>query len=161
MVIRALHGNIRDLLDFEAGRTTATPTEKLARAQALFLYQIMRLFDENITLRSQAERDMPTLEAWLGELCKIRDNLGNLRDDARHQKPVEWEVRHLPPEAESFLADWLNYPKRWIFAESVRRTIVMAYSVIVLYSMMKAPDDENGELDRFTFLDLQAKERNR
>lgn len=37
----------------------------------------------------------------------------------------------------------------------------MAYSVIVLYSMMKAPDDENGELDRFTCLDLQAKERNR
>lgn len=97
MVIRALHGNIRDLLDFEAGRTTATPTEKLARAQALFLYQIMRLFDENITLRSQAERDMPILEAWLGELCKIRENLGNLGDDARHQKPVEWEVRNLPP----------------------------------------------------------------
>lgn len=131
MVIRALHGNVRELIDFEAVRITATPTEKLARAQALFMYQIMRLFDDNITLRSQAERDMPILESWLGELCKIRENLGNLGDDSRHQKPVEWE--------------------RWIFAESVRRTIVMAYSVIVLYSMMKTPDDENDDPGPWAF----------
>lgn len=94
MVIRALHGNIRELLDFESSRTTATPTEKLARAQALFLYQIIRLFDESITLRSQAEKDMPILETWLGELCKIRENLGDLEDGARRQEPIEWEVRH-------------------------------------------------------------------
>lgn len=154
MVIRALHGNIRELIDFEAGRITATPTEKLARTQALFLYQIMRLFDDNITLRSQAERDMPILEKWLDELCKIRENLGNLEDDARRQKPVEWEVRLSPlfSKVESLIANWFNYPQRWIFAESVRRTIVMAYSVIVLYSMMKTPDDENGEPHRFAYL---------
>lgn len=93
MVIRALHGNVRELLDYEAGRVIATPTEKLARTQALFLYQVMRLFDENITLRSQAERDMPTLETWLGELCKIRENLGNLGDEpTRNQEPIQWEV---------------------------------------------------------------------
>lgn len=28
----------------------------------------------------------------------------------------------------------------------------MAYSVIVLYSMMKAPDDENGEVSQFSHL---------
>ncbi|KAI3390480.1 hypothetical protein diail_9557 [Diaporthe ilicicola] len=126
MVIRALHDNVRQLLDTEASRITATPTEKLARAQTLFLYQIMRLFDENITLRAQAEKDMPILETWLGELCRIRENLGNLEDDtARRQEPVEWE--------------------RWIFAESLRRTIVMAYSVIVLYNMMKMPDDDDDD----------------
>lgn len=96
MVIRALDGNVRELLDFEAGRITATPTEKLARAQSLFMYQIMRLFDDNITLRSQAEKDMPVLEKWLGELCKIRENLGSLGDGAaRNHEPVEWEVRCL------------------------------------------------------------------
>lgn len=96
MVIRALHGNVRELLDYESGRTTVTPTEKLARTQALFLYQVMRLFDENIALRSQAEKDMPVLNTWLAELCKIRENLGNLENDAaRHQKPVEWEVCYL------------------------------------------------------------------
>jgi hypothetical protein len=94
--VQAIHGNIRELLDHETGRTTATPTEKLARTQALFLYQVMRLFDDNITLRAQAEKDMPVLEAWLAELCKIRDNLGNLDHEAvRHEKPVEWEVREL------------------------------------------------------------------
>ncbi|KAG8164221.1 hypothetical protein KVR01_006139 [Diaporthe batatas] len=126
MVMRALYGNVRELLDSEIGRTTVTPTERLARTQALFIYQVIRLFDENITLRSQAEKDMPVLQGWLAELCKIRDNLGNLETDtARHQNSVEWE--------------------RWIFAESVRRTIVMAYSVIVLYEMMK--DSENDDDD--------------
>lgn len=94
MVVKALHGNVRELLDYEQGRPTVTPTEKLARAQSLFLYQIMRLFDDNITLRSQAEKDMPILETWLGELCKIRENLGNLDNNAgKHREPVEWEVR--------------------------------------------------------------------
>jgi hypothetical protein len=71
----------------------------------------MRLFDENIALRSQAEKDMPVLEAWLAELCKIRDNLGNLDSDAaRHQTPVEWEVRILPlcSRVSSVLANWLD-----------------------------------------------------
>ncbi|KAL1853165.1 hypothetical protein Daus18300_011904 [Diaporthe australafricana] len=121
------------LLDSEAGRITATPTEKLARAQALFMYQIMRLFDENITLRSQAEKDMPTLESWLGELCKIRENLGNLEGDvSRNREPVEWE--------------------RWIFAESLRRTIVMAYSVIVLYEMMKMDDEDDDDPGPWAFV---------
>lgn len=93
MVVRALHGNVRELLDDEAGRATFTPTEKLARTQALFLYQVMRLFDDNISLRSQAERDMPILETWLGELCKIRENLGNLGNEpTRNQEPIQWEV---------------------------------------------------------------------
>lgn len=52
-----------------------TPRGRLARTQALFLYQIMCLFDGDITLRAQAEKDMPILVDWLGDLCKVRDNL--------------------------------------------------------------------------------------
>jgi hypothetical protein len=75
-----------------------TPQEKLARAQALFLYQIICLFDGDLTLRSNADRDMPLLQDWLDELCKIRENLrtpesmnsvGVRRDP---NPPRSWEV---------------------------------------------------------------------
>ncbi|KAK3934077.1 hypothetical protein QBC46DRAFT_274519 [Diplogelasinospora grovesii] len=129
MVMRALHGAVRELIDGEAGRIVAiTAVERLARAQALFLYQITRLFDGDVTLRAQAEKDMPLLLTWLGELCKIRENLGDLAqledggDGVRKQPPKEWE--------------------RWIFAESVRRTIVIAHSVITLYDLMRDPQSQ-------------------
>ena len=68
MVMRALHGSVRELLDAESGRVVATPVEKLARTQSLFLYQIIRLLDGDVTLRAQGEKDMPLLQRWLGEL---------------------------------------------------------------------------------------------
>ncbi|KAI3321266.1 hypothetical protein HD806DRAFT_503591 [Xylariaceae sp. AK1471] len=123
MVMRALQGSARGLVDAETHRAMSTPIEKLARAQALFLYQIIRLFDGDIALRAQGERDMPLFKTWLGELCNIRDNLGDLArlEDAlvQEQPPVEWE--------------------QWIFAESLRRTVHMAYSVVGLYELMKEP----------------------
>lgn len=56
-------------------RLANTPQEKLARVQALFLYQIICLFDGDLTLRSNADRDMAVLRDWVDELCKIRKNL--------------------------------------------------------------------------------------
>lgn len=109
MVLRALHGSVKDVVDGEAGRAvhrgggggaaaaaSATPTERLARTQALFLYQVIRLLDGDVALRAQGERDMALLGPWLGDLCRLRENLGDVarRGDgaAREQPPVEWEV---------------------------------------------------------------------
>ncbi|KAJ9656720.1 hypothetical protein H2201_008452 [Coniosporium apollinis] len=122
MVMRVLHSSVRELVDTEAGRVVATPAEKLARAQTLFLYQIIRLFDGDVILRAQGEKDMPLLQTWLGDLCRMRGHLGEL---AEFENGV---VRKQPLKIE-----W----ERWIFAESMRRTIVMAYSVITLYETMK------------------------
>ncbi|KAI0186684.1 hypothetical protein EV127DRAFT_500382 [Xylaria flabelliformis] len=123
MVMRALSGNARELVDTEVCRVIPTPIEKLARSQALFLYQIIRLFDGDVTLRAQGEKDMVLFRTWLRELCHIRDNLGDLARleyaSVRDQSPVEWE--------------------KWIFAECVRRTILMAYAVIGLYELLKDP----------------------
>ncbi|KUJ14697.1 uncharacterized protein LY89DRAFT_671121 [Mollisia scopiformis] len=119
-VLRALQQSVRELLAAESQRAMNTPTEKLARTQALFLYQVIRLFDGDIALRVQAEKDIALLESWLGELCKVRENLGyslDIEGSRREEPPKEWE--------------------RWIFAESVRRTVIIAYSVITLYGMMK------------------------
>lgn len=96
MVMRALHSSVRELVDAEAGRVGATPVEMLARTQALFLYQIIRLLDGDIFLRAQGERDIPLLQTWLGDLCRVRENLGDLAQFGdsvmRKQPPREWEV---------------------------------------------------------------------
>ncbi|KAI1826987.1 hypothetical protein F4861DRAFT_463769 [Xylaria intraflava] len=123
MVIKALSHNARELVDNESRRVTLPPVEKLARAQALFLYQMIRLFDGDVTLRAQGERDIALLKKWLGELCHIRDNLGDLvlleQASIREQPPIEWE--------------------KWIFAECVRRTVLVAYAALNLYELLKDP----------------------
>lgn len=94
--MRALHSSVRELVNAEAGRIAATPVDKLARTQALFLYQIIRLLDGDIILRAHGERDIPLLQTWLGDLCKVRENLGDLAKHGdsltRRRPPEEWEV---------------------------------------------------------------------
>ena len=96
MVMQVLHSSVKELVDAEAGRHVATPVEKLARTQALFLYQVIRLLDGDVFLRAQGERDIPLLETWLGDLCSVRENLTDLAQlgDSVRKKPAprEWEV---------------------------------------------------------------------
>ncbi|GAW14269.1 hypothetical protein ANO14919_036690 [Xylariales sp. No.14919] len=121
MVMRAMSDSVREFVDTESSRVLLTPIEKLARSQTLFLYQIIRLFDGDVTLRAQGEKDIELLKTWLGELCRIRDNLGDLvrleYASARRQPPVQWE--------------------KWVFAECVRRTILISYAVLNLYELLK------------------------
>ncbi|RYP67545.1 hypothetical protein DL771_007195 [Monosporascus sp. 5C6A] len=107
IVMLTLHSSVKELVDAEAGRIIATPVEKLARTQALFLYQIIRLLDGDVMLRAQGERDIPLLQTWLGDLCRVRDNLGDLAQlgDSvmRKQPPIEWEG-----DAEVIIGKWLT-----------------------------------------------------
>lgn len=94
-VMRALHSGVTGLINTEADRLMVTPLEKLARTQALFLYQIIRLFDGDIALRAQGEKDMPLLRTWLIDLCNIRDNLDalvRLGDGMCDHPPKQWKV---------------------------------------------------------------------
>ncbi|KAI1310717.1 hypothetical protein F5Y03DRAFT_26402 [Xylaria venustula] len=135
MVMRAVSDSAREFVESETYRVVSTPIEKLARSQALFLYQIIRLFDGDVTLRAQGEKDIGLLKTWLGELCRIRDNLGDTELlSYRELSPVDWE--------------------KWVFAECVRRTIIVAYAVISLYEVMKDsqlnPDNPWGCVHRWT-----------
>ncbi|KAK9482017.1 hypothetical protein V1527DRAFT_477764 [Lipomyces starkeyi] len=112
----------QSLDELKQQRLANTPQEKLARAQALFLYQIICLFDGDLTLRSNADRDMPLLQDWLDELCKIRENLVTRES----MNSVDLGVDPSPPRS----WEW------WIFSESVRRTIVIAYSFLGLWNLM-------------------------
>ncbi|KAK6063153.1 hypothetical protein SCUP515_12679 [Seiridium cupressi] len=67
MILRTLQAHVHELASTEGSRIIFTPVDKLARTQALFLYQIIRLFDGDIALRAQGEKDLPVLLIWLGD----------------------------------------------------------------------------------------------
>ncbi|KAI0852486.1 hypothetical protein F5Y00DRAFT_273099 [Daldinia vernicosa] len=119
-VLRVLHENVHNLVTTASG-ASLTPREKLARVHALLVYQTIRMLDGNATLGQQADDDVPLLEAWNGELRKIRDNLEDFAelDDA--------EIRNKPPES------W----ERWLFAESVRRTYMICAALVQFWGLLK------------------------
>jgi len=95
VVLRVLHENVADLKTGSPTSTT-TPHEKLARVHALIFYQTVRMFDGDITLGQQADDDIPLLQSWTKDLCKVRDNLDDLSEkpnaDIRESPPKSWEV---------------------------------------------------------------------
>ncbi|KAK9351036.1 hypothetical protein V1523DRAFT_42148 [Lipomyces doorenjongii] len=92
----------------EQNQNAQSLEEHLAAVQALMLFQIIQLFDGDIRQRSLAEQNMTTLRVWTTQL-RI------------------W-IRELGPAS-----TWQS----WIFAESVRRTIIMSDVIEGLYSALK------------------------
>lgn len=84
----------------------------LVGIQALIIYQIIRLFDGDIRQRANAERHMNILEAWTMHLNSTSNIYSN---DCNGES---------------------NY-QRWIFIESVRRTILMSTMIQAMYSLTK------------------------
>ncbi|GAP83611.2 putative C6 zinc finger domain-containing protein [Rosellinia necatrix] len=119
VVLRVLHENVTDL-KATAGNTALTPQEKLARVHALMFYQTIRMFDGDITLGQQADDDMTLLESWNKDLCKVKDNLNDLASKGK-------EVSEHPPES------W----ERWVFAESLRRTCIVCFSIQKFWALLK------------------------
>ena len=88
--MQTLYQNVLELVSATSMGMAITPTEKLARTQALFMYLVIALFlDGDVSLRKLAEREMERMTTWLGELCKIRENLGDGDGD---DQEIEWEV---------------------------------------------------------------------
>lgn len=88
-VFRVLCQNIGEFKECNA----LTPVDRLARLQALLLYQVICLFDGDVTLRSLADRNMLLLQIWADDLCKIRENLGPKEyNNSDESMPKSWEV---------------------------------------------------------------------
>lgn len=150
MVMRALQRNVGDLVRTETVHVGATVAEKLARTQALFLYQVIRLFDGDVTLRAQGEADIPLLQIWLGELCRVRENLGDLADAqdsvARKEPPKKWEVSIMP-----FWQRSLHFLTHLVAPEmDLRRILTEDYHYGVLCHNT-LPDDEELRGTRSVF----------
>ena len=90
-----LHDNVTNLLA-SSKTVSLSPLEKLARVHALLFYQMIRMFDGDITLGQQAHDDFSLLEAWIEDLRNLRDNLADYagQDGAalRNNPPQSWEV---------------------------------------------------------------------
>ncbi|OOQ83128.1 hypothetical protein PEBR_36607 [Penicillium brasilianum] len=87
---------------------TTSLQELLASVQALMLFHIIQLFDGDIRQRSIAERNIDTLRAWTTRLQVQAEDLS---------QTTSWQ--------------------EWIFAESIRRTVIFSALLDSLYSSLK------------------------
>lgn len=118
-----------------------SPVEQLAYTQALIIYQIIRLFDGDIRLRADAERTDPTLKEWTQDLKSRMLRINFVSDD---------EQALLAPCMDM---TWQN----WVFAESLRRTVIISISVQGLYCFLKNGWDESHvEINPLSFYAQRA-----
>lgn len=99
-----------------------SPMEHLASVQALILYQVIRLFDGDIRQRADAERTDPILHVWTEQL-KLRMEVVSRFSDDHHALQIMNFTREV----------WRN----WIFAESIRRTVIISFSIQSMYCFLK------------------------
>jgi hypothetical protein len=117
--------------------------EQLAAVQALVLYQIIRLFDGDIRQRADAERAIPTLQDWTRQLQGRIHRIGDPSLSAD-------SIGRTPPATSLAMDSWQN----WVFAESLRRTVIVSYTLQGLYSFLK--NGWQGEYHEFRKLSFYA-----
>jgi hypothetical protein len=117
-----------------------TPLETLARAHALLLYQIIRFFDGDISLRAGAERGMRALEEAAFSLMMFTTFSEGTFDDMGPPMTggtlpaapgPELAMQNIPPHA--MRAFW----ESWVFQESARRTFLMIFFFLRVYKITK------------------------
>jgi hypothetical protein len=97
------------------------PSELLARAHALMLYQSMLVFEGDISLYSQAELLFPCME-------EVGYSLLNVANQQEHRT----DILPLYPSAAS-RASWTAY----IFHESLSRTVLAVFQFMTFCSLMR------------------------
>ena len=107
VLFHALDAEVTELLK---APSTGTLLEDLVRLQAAVLYQIIRLFHGGLEQRIVAEQqEFPLRSFGLTLLQRAEVELRNVRRI--------WEI--------------------WIFAESIRRTVLIAFKVYTMYAIFK------------------------
>ncbi|KAK0647093.1 hypothetical protein B0T16DRAFT_304673, partial [Cercophora newfieldiana] len=120
-----------------------TPTH-LARTQALFVYQLIRLFDADIRSRAQAEEQMGTLHTWATQMlesarldCVTAEYLMNASDSPNipggGTNPNNFTLVLNTAAMTDPSLTW----QAWILAESVRRVFLMAEYMQSVYLTIK------------------------
>lgn len=92
----------------------------LASLQTLLMYQIIRLFDGDIHLRADAERNFGTLAEWTESLhARTRDIVIPISSgrSSEASKPPDWYT--------------------WLFSESIRRTLLTSLMLRGVYTVLK------------------------
>ncbi|GKT51458.1 transcription factor IIIA [Colletotrichum spaethianum] len=118
-VVRTIQARAHELL------SSPMPKDRLsilARLQATLLYQIIRLFDGDISMRASAQQTLPALDSAMLSL----------------QPFIRWD-RGQPETGPA--EDHSTYPTKetwheWIFQESARRSIFFACFLLVTYNVL-------------------------
>jgi hypothetical protein len=128
-ILSIIENRVSDLL---ASEQPTRAIECLARLQALIIYQTIRLFDDDTSARLAADLTMPALRSSLAYFLQnvyLEDTLtflGNL--------PISYLLEEPSPSSTP------GYNKdswqTWIFEESARRTIFLAYLLIRVWEVM-------------------------
>jgi hypothetical protein len=103
----------------------------LARVQALFVYEFIRLFDGSVRLRASAEQQLPTLRQWVIRLWEVVKQYRG-EDSLLSHRPPQWAAREFDLEYHASLEMW----RLWILTESVRRTHVVVDTIANVYQTM-------------------------
>ncbi|KFX93008.1 hypothetical protein O988_07042 [Pseudogymnoascus sp. VKM F-3808] len=109
IIFSMLDSRISSLIGSSKSSTWST-ADYLVGVQVMIIYQIIRLFDGDIRQRAKAEGQLRILEIWTSQLQATSNY-----DESDTESPYQ----------------------RWIFIESVRRSITMSIMVQAIYSILK------------------------
>ena len=114
--------------------------DQLASVQSLALFQIICLFDGDIRMRADAERIEPTFSDWIAQLrLRVQD--------------LDTDCEILCPSSDRTHGQWQS----WIFAESVRRTVIIGFTIQGLYCFLKNGwDNSHHEFESLSFFAQKA-----
>jgi hypothetical protein len=107
ILFKVINAEMSDIL---AEAPASTLPEQLARLQAAVLYQIIRFFQGNLEQRILAERQEFEVRSYALRLLQLAD----------------MELRQVQPNWEC-----------WVFTESIRRTVFIAFKIYTLYWSFK------------------------
>ena len=126
--------------DFDPSNSSSAAL--LAALQALLLYQIMRLFDGDISLRASAEADQAIIISWANELESRR------LSTVQQGSSTAMLMHGVGPVASS---DW----ELWLLEESIKRTTLTCLLLKGIYDYLKLGYDSPVDL-RVYFTAQQA-----
>ncbi|KAL2876609.1 hypothetical protein SGCOL_008187 [Colletotrichum sp. CLE4] len=132
-VLRTIQARAHELL---ASPMPKSRLDILARLHAILLYQIIRLFDGDISMRASAQHTLSSLEHTILALLPF----------------VKWE-RAQPttgPAQDYSTCPTKDFWQEWIFQESARRTIFFTCFFLVAYSVL-VDTLTNGCEQRYVF----------
>lgn len=129
-ILSIIENRAADLLASSPDHQSSSAIDCLARLQALILYQTIRLFDNDASARLAADLTMPALRSSLAHFLEnvyLEDSLmhiGNFSMNSLLEEPL------LSSSAKR------DFWQSWIFEESARRTIFLAYFLIRLWEVI-------------------------
>lgn len=126
----------------------------LARVHALFVYEFIRLFDGSVRLRASAEKQLPTLRRWVGQMREAakqyhggeeeedddddEPSLGSYHHH-NHHRQLRWAAAAAAAATSDFNREYeasSEMWRLWVLTESVRRTHLIVDIIANTYQTM-------------------------